>query len=459
MDSVSSTKRFFFDITDIVSHFRRHRHLTGVQRVAINLIRDLSERYGHERIRCMFFHPHRRCVYECSSAFLFEQPELDGELLLYRLGAVRNWRCFPSDLRVKNYLVPYKNEKWRKNLKKAQVYGCALLRPSWLRARGLHRMSELFAGVKPIPVCRLGQVDAGDSVVLLGGGIPAPQPLRMLAQTHSRHGEVATLVHDVIAYRHPEYFPAKHAEDFNAWLIETTTYTNYYWCSSHSTARDLSDFLQAQGVASRISVIPFAHELSSFARNAHLTGSGSAVETLVRERYVLCVGTIEIRKNGALLLQAWIRLIAELGNRVPLLVFAGKRGWLIEQFDAVLSGNAELQRKVRIVEAPVDSELAALYGNCLFSVFVSLYEGWGLPIGEAAWFGKYCIASNTSSMPEICGDLMDYVDPTCLDSLVYKLRHAILNPDYVLEREERIKRAPLRTWRDVAGDVGRLLRA
>ena len=72
---------------------------------------------------------------------------------------------------------------------------------------------------------------------------------------------------------------------------------------------------------------------------------------------------------------------------------------------------------IAVAETPSDAELAFLYRNCRFTVFPSLYEGWGLPIGESLWFGKLCIASKTSSMPEVGGDLVDYVDPKDADSL------------------------------------------
>ena len=59
---------------------------------------------------------------------------------------------------------------------------------------------------------------------------------------------------------------------------------------------------------------------------------------------------------------------------------------------------------MRIVDSPSDRELAYLYQRCLFAAYPSLYEGWGLPVGEAAWFGKYVISSNATSLPEVCGD-------------------------------------------------------
>ena len=59
-----------------------------------------------------------------------------------------------------------------------------------------------------------------------------------------------------------------------------------------------------------------------------------------------------------------------------------------------------------------DEELDALYDNCMFTIYPSLYEGWGLPISESLGKGKLCVCSNTSSMPEAGREFALYIDPT-----------------------------------------------
>jgi glycosyltransferase involved in cell wall biosynthesis len=76
-----------------------------------------------------------------------------------------------------------------------------------------------------------------------------------------------------------------------------------------------------------------------------------------------------------------------------------------------------------------------------------------LPVGEAAWFGKYVISSNATSLPEVCGALIDYVDPCDLSALCNALERAISEPDYVRRKEQAIAQAPMRRWSDVAEDI------
>jgi glycosyltransferase involved in cell wall biosynthesis len=80
-----------------------------------------------------------------------------------------------------------------------------------------------------------------------------------------------------------------------------------------------------------------------------------------------------------------------------------------------------------------------LYQNCLMTVYPSLYEGWGLPIGESLHFGKLCLASDTSSMPEIAGGLIDYFSPYNADQLVDKITHYSNNKYELIAKEKAIK--------------------
>ena len=69
------------------------------------------------------------------------------------------------------------------------------------------------------------------------------------------------------------------------------------------------------------------------------------------------------------------------------------------------------QRSYRALGHANDAELRALYENCEFFVYPSLYEGWGLPVAEALAFGKFVLASDRGSIPEVGGDLVEYIDP------------------------------------------------
>ena len=147
----------------------------------------------------------------------------------------------------------------------------------------------------------------------------------------------------------------------------------------------------------------------------------------------------------------------EFGDKTPQLVFAGKYGWKIDSFQKLLESDAALQQIVTIIPNLTDDDLAVLYQRCLFFVYPSLAEGWGLPVGEAAWFGKYSVVSSASSLPEVGGDLVDYVDPNNIDECTQSIKNAIINEDYRKHCEKNISQASLRSWRDVASHLHELI--
>ena len=87
-----------------------------------------------------------------------------------------------------------------------------------------------------------------------------------------------------------------------------------------------------------------------------------------------------------------------------------------------------------------DAELAWLYQHCAFTVFPSLYEGWGLPVVESLAWGRFCLTSNAASLPEAGGEWAEYLDPWDLPAWVERLAHHMQHPQDVQALNERIAR-------------------
>ena len=169
--------------------------------------------------------------------------------------------------------------------------------------------------------------------------------------------------------------------------------------------------------------------------------------------YVLCVGTLDRRKNTLPLLRVWQRLAEVYGAALPPLVLAGKCGWYPDGGAELAAALEALGPKVLWVDGPQDAELTYLYQNAAFSVFPSLYEGWGLPVGESLWFGRPCISSNASSLLEVAEGFVDLIDPNDPDSWLPLLRRYLSEPGFLESRVERLKSFVPRTWRAVAEEV------
>jgi glycosyltransferase involved in cell wall biosynthesis len=166
----------------------------------------------------------------------------------------------------------------------------------------------------------------------------------------------------------------------------------------------------------------------------------------------LFVSTIEIRKNHRLLVRVWQRLLERHGaDLVPTLIFTGQIGWLVDGLLADLEASEYLNGKIILMRDLSDAELQRAYRSCLFTVFPSLCEGWGLPIAESLAHGKFCVASNRTSIPEVGGNLIDYFDPSNEDDALTKIERPLIDPGYLAAREAQLRAEYRpRTWADCA---------
>ena len=160
----------------------------------------------------------------------------------------------------------------------------------------------------------------------------------------------------------------------------------------------------------------------------------------VRARYaknqpfILCVSTIEPRKNISALVDA-LKLLRARGLSHRLLI-AGRKGWLYQAtFDHVRESGME--RQVDFLDYVPDADLASLLSACDAFVFPSLYEGFGLPPLEAMTCGAPVVCTNTSSLPEVVGDAALLVNPRDVGEIADAIERVIT--DRALHDELRAK--------------------
>jgi glycosyltransferase involved in cell wall biosynthesis len=155
-----------------------------------------------------------------------------------------------------------------------------------------------------------------------------------------------------------------------------------------------------------------------------------------REPIVLSVGAVQKRKNTA-------RLIAAV-RAMPApwkLVLAGSAGFGAEEILANAGPRVEVTGYV------TDEQLAALYARASIFAFPSLDEGFGIPVLEAMSAGVPVIASNTSALPEVCGQAAILVDPLDVDHLASELERLAGNPELRAQIAKRGRsRAAEFTW-------------
>ena len=128
------------------------------------------------------------------------------------------------------------------------------------------------------------------------------------------------------------------------------------------------------------------------------------------QRYVLCVGSLENRKNLRRLVEAW-RLVEPAHPDVSL-VLVGGVGHVFRD-----AGLHDLPKSVVLAGYVDDECLPAVYGGAELFVYPSLYEGFGSPVVEAMACGVPVLTSNITSLPEVAGQAAAFVDPYSRESI------------------------------------------
>ena len=179
---------------------------------------------------------------------------------------------------------------------------------------------------------------------------------------------------------------------FADWLIRVNAASDLIIATTRQTAEDYKTAIIQRGEkAAPVSVVALAHEFIENPAQAQFTPLYEQISTPVlqaaRLPYVLCVGTREIRKNNLGLARVWESLRQKHDLKLPRLIFAGRQGWMNEEFDRFLQRTGNANGSIVMVESPSDDEVAYLYKNCLFSVFPSFCEGWVFRSAKASGTG------------------------------------------------------------------------
>lgn len=460
--------RYFFDVTDIKAYLKTHTTVSGIQRVSLEVIRQCVARVGADQVRLCLWDGRQKQYSALRADFMAEMDGIDVDLLsgVFFGRAARPVTATPP------VLMRYRSRPVKYQLHRAIAHLQALRgMESYFTKRGssLAEWRAGTAGARTAPTEQastepVSQIIApGDRLIILGatwGMSGLDEHLQLLKDRHG--AEISMQVHDLIPLVMPQHLANAFSLEFYRWLEKSTQYCARYFVAAENTRRDLEGFMAEVGTTRPITVIPFARKLGSqddTPASTTLKAQARALHAIpqdIRNKtklpYVLVVGTLESRKNLWRLVQAWDRLTRDPDINMPRLIFAGRQGWFNEDLMDWMRTSGNLRGWVQFVEGPSDAELSYLYRHCLFTATVSLYEGWGLPIGESLGFGKTAVVADNSAMPEVGGDLVEYCDAGSITSIAAACRRLIADPDHRTALEDRIATAHLRGWDDVADD-------
>lgn len=246
--------------------------------------------------------------------------------------------------------------------------------------------------------------------------------------------QIVVTIHDLISWIHPEFFPLHSLDPLK---IEKTLEEEWFICPSWATKEDIIEHFGVH--PSRIFVTPLAACSKTFYPNKNLQVLQKY--GLKDEPYFFFVGRLEERKGVHLLLNAFKEFVFTYRIKDLKLVLSGPLASnypdLHQSMQPFLKNN---YLKGRIIHIPFieDADLSAFYSGALAFVFLSFYEGFGLPLLEAMQCACPVLSFDNSSLKEVVKDSGYLIDTSHEDEIVKGLSSYYFDSSF---REEKSSKA------------------
>lgn len=402
-------QRIIFDISDLILYLRESRVPTGIQRVQLNIIHYAVTEF-HEKTNPII-------VY-------FDQTRND-------------WIFIEEDVFLRLYRATETHMATDEEAFQALMQGLAKgqLLPAYLATEP--SQDQFF-------LANLGSSWWIENYF---------QKVRELRKLHDLR--YVPMIHDCIPLMVPEHCPKALIEDFRQWFLSAMLEADAVVTNSQWSAKDIRRHLDMALPDAKLPIRPIAlngdmrghlalRDLAEREAVQHILPAGTS--------FVLCVGTLESRKNHILLFKAWARLMQRHDlAAIPYLICIGRAGWLFDEAADFLRAHPELHERILLISSVTDGALATLYEECLFSIFNSFYEGWGLPITESLSFGALALVARNTSLTEAGGDAAIYFEDNEPEDLDAKLEMLIFDTVKRQNLRDAVRaKAKIRDWRSVA---------
>lgn len=237
-------------------------------------------------------------------------------------------------------------------------------------------------------------------------------------------------IHDLIFIRYPEFYKP----------FDRTIYFNKvkYACSaatkilaiSEQTKQDIIDFTGTD--ANKIEII---HQAISPVFFQNLETAKVKEKYKLPDEFILAVGTVEERKNQLSIIKA---LLAK-NLKIPLILVGNPTSYCndIHKFVA----EKDIQNQVVFLKNIPEKDLAAIYQLASLSIYISVFEGFGLPVIESMACACPVITSNVSCLPETAGDAAVLCSPDNIEELGDTIQKILSDEDF---KNELIKKGKAR---------------
>jgi glycosyltransferase involved in cell wall biosynthesis len=239
-------------------------------------------------------------------------------------------------------------------------------------------------------------------------------------------------IHDLIFLRYPDYYNNIDAYIYKKKFRNACEHATHILSVSEQTKQDIINYFNTNPL--KISVVYQDCDKQFYAKQSEQKKQAVAKKYGLPVQFFLAVGTIEKRKNQLSILKA----IASLKDTSIKLVVVGKVTEYKKQLDDYIVSN-NIQEQITFVPKVDFADLPTIFQLAKCSIYISEFEGFGIPVLEALRCEVPNIVSNMSSIPEVAGDAALLCSPNDVQTLAKHIADVHSNPILRLELIEKGK--------------------
>ena len=294
-----------------------------------------------------------------------------------------------------------------------------------------------------------GQAAAAVPADLLAGSQVFHTPHSAVPDEVRAHPGLAVIqtVYDMIPFLLPGTLTPEY-QDYYGDIIRRIRPADHVLTISQSAKNDFCGYTRFD--PARVHVVPLAADTRLFrpCPEPARIAAARARYAIPDGPYLLSVCTFEPRKNLRHVIRGFVELAqAQPDLRDLRLVLAGGRGWLFEPILTELARTSRMRDRIITTGYVDDADLAPLYSGAVGFLYLSRYEGFGLPPLEAMQCGTPVITANTSSLPEVVGGAGILLDPDDQAGLCQAMHRLCTQPAWRSDLAARsLERARLFRW-------------
>ena len=248
-------------------------------------------------------------------------------------------------------------------------------------------------------------------------GLSAELPMNI----HKFKGKKVVTIHDLIFELYPEYYSKIDRFIYRKKTKYACENADVIIAASNQTKSDLIQIYQVD--EGKIHTVYQMYEEPAQNRNGIILNKKKENNQMGDKPYIVYISSFNPRKNHIRLLKAFKE--AQLESEFQL-VFIGQENSYVDKIKKEISA-LYLEQKVRLHLDLSDLQVSEVLKNSLAMVYLSEYEGFGIPILEGYAAGKSILASNTSSMKEIGQDACILVNPLDIDEIANGLKQLVVD--------------------------------